>query len=71
MSAAEAQGIFEPAEVQRLLAEHLSGRRDHRKPLWTLFVFQLWHRRWMEGGHRLPPPTSARRDSVSDRAARP
>ena len=48
----KAQGIFEPAEVQRLLAEHLTGRRDHRKSLWTLFVFQLWHRRWMEGGHR-------------------
>src|SRR5205823_200291 len=34
------QGIFRPAEVQRLIAEHLHGRRDHRKPLWTLFMFQ-------------------------------
>ena len=42
------QGLFEPAEVNRLVSEHLSGRRDHRKPLWTLFVFQLWHRRWLE-----------------------
>ena len=42
------QGIFEPAEVQRLISEHLTGRRDHRKSLWTLFVFQLWHRRWVE-----------------------
>ena len=42
----KAQGIFEHAEVQRLLSDHLSGRRDHRKQLWTLFVFQLWHRRW-------------------------
>jgi asparagine synthase (glutamine-hydrolysing) len=42
------QGIFEPGEVQRLISEHLSGRRDHRKPLWTLFVFQLWHHRWVE-----------------------
>ena len=37
-----------PREVQRLVSEHLSGRRDHRKQLWTLFVFQLWHRRWVE-----------------------
>jgi asparagine synthase (glutamine-hydrolysing) len=44
------QGIFEPAEVQRLVAEHLSGRRDHRKALWTLFAFQLWYGRWLEGG---------------------
>ena len=42
------QGIFEPREVQRLLSEHLSGRRDYRKQLWTLLVFQLWHRRWIE-----------------------
>jgi asparagine synthase (glutamine-hydrolysing) len=42
------QGIFEPTEVQRLVSQHLSGAADHRKPLWTLFVFQLWHRHWME-----------------------
>ena len=42
------QGIFEPAACQRLISEHMTGRRDHRKPLWTLFVFQLWHRRWIE-----------------------
>jgi asparagine synthase (glutamine-hydrolysing) len=44
------QGLFRSAEVQRLIAEHLAGRRDHRKQLWTLFVFQLWHRRWLESG---------------------
>jgi len=42
------QGIFEPAVVERYVSEHMSGRSDHRKPLWTLFVFQLWHRRWLE-----------------------
>jgi asparagine synthase (glutamine-hydrolysing) len=42
------QGLFEPASVQRLIADHLGGRRDHRKQLWTLLVFQLWFRRWLE-----------------------
>jgi len=42
------QGLFEPAVAERLISEHMSGRRDHRKPLWTLLVFQLWHRRWLE-----------------------
>jgi asparagine synthase (glutamine-hydrolysing) len=42
------QGLFQPRETQRLVDEHLSGRRDHRKQLWTLFAFQLWHRRWLE-----------------------
>jgi len=37
------EGFFEPAEVKRLIAEHLDGRRDNRKQLWTLFAFELWH----------------------------
>jgi asparagine synthase (glutamine-hydrolysing) len=49
------QGLFEPQAVERLIAEHMSGRRDHRKPLWTLFVFQLWHRRWLENRVSEPP----------------
>jgi asparagine synthase (glutamine-hydrolysing) len=48
------QGIFDGEEVQRLVAEHLEGRRDNRKQLWTLLVFQLWHRRWIEhAGHEV------------------
>jgi asparagine synthase (glutamine-hydrolysing) len=42
------QGLFEPATVQQLIREHLDGRRDHRKPLWTLLMFQLWHRLHVE-----------------------
>ncbi|HEV2380196.1 MAG TPA: asparagine synthase (glutamine-hydrolyzing) [Terriglobia bacterium] len=41
------QGWFNPAFVGRLVEEHLAGRADHRKPLWTLLCFQLWHERWM------------------------
>jgi asparagine synthase (glutamine-hydrolysing) len=49
-----AQGLFDPAAVQHLLSDHLAGRRDNRKPLWTLLVFQLWHRRWVEHGSSGP-----------------
>jgi asparagine synthase (glutamine-hydrolysing) len=38
-------GLFEPDVVQRLLDEHDRGQADHRKPLWTLLVFELWRRR--------------------------
>ncbi len=41
------QGLFRPEEVARRVAEHRSGVRDHRKPLWTLLMFQLWHDRWL------------------------
>ena len=40
------QGMFNVAFVRRLLAEHFSGKADHRKTLWTLFCFQLWFDRW-------------------------
>lgn len=41
------QGIFRPEEVARRVREHRNGTRDHRKPLWTLLMFQLWHRHWI------------------------
>ena len=36
------QGLFSPTGVGKLAAEHLSGRCDHRKALWTLLTLQLW-----------------------------
>jgi len=42
-------GLFDAAFVRRLLEEHWNGRADHRKSLWTLFCFQLWHDRWGKG----------------------
>lgn len=43
------QGLFRPEEVARRIAEHRAGTHDHRKPLWTLLVFQLWYDQWLEG----------------------
>jgi asparagine synthase (glutamine-hydrolysing) len=37
------KGFFDPAAVSRLVDDHLKGRRDNRKQLWTLFAFELWH----------------------------
>ena len=42
------QGLFRPEAVGRLVSEHRAGFRDHRKPLWTLLAFQLWHERWLD-----------------------
>ena len=39
-------GLFRPEAVERLLAEHAAGRRDHRKKLYTLLAFQLWASRY-------------------------
>ncbi len=37
------KGFFDPAAVALLIRDHLEGRRDNRKQLWTLFAFELWH----------------------------
>jgi asparagine synthase (glutamine-hydrolysing) len=42
----ERQGLFRAGEIARRINEHQSGLRDHRKPLWTLLMFQLWYDHW-------------------------
>jgi asparagine synthase (glutamine-hydrolysing) len=39
-------GIFNPTEIRQLVTDHFSGKRDNRKPLWTLLIFELWRERW-------------------------
>jgi asparagine synthase (glutamine-hydrolysing) len=45
--ALQKSGVFNEAPVTRLIEEHESGHADHRKKLWTLMVFQLWHNAWI------------------------
>ena len=40
------QGIFDETTVVRLMEDHVQGRRDRRKQLWTLLVFQSWLDHW-------------------------
>src|SRR5687767_8530620 len=42
------RGYFQPAFIERLVQEHLSGRRDHTLRLWQLLVFELWHRHYVD-----------------------
>ncbi len=43
------EGFFDPAAVAALIDDHLTGRRDNRKQLWTLFAFELWHEGYRSG----------------------
>jgi asparagine synthase (glutamine-hydrolysing) len=38
------RGYFEEGAVARLLSEHAAGRADHSQGIWTLLIFELWHR---------------------------
>jgi asparagine synthase (glutamine-hydrolysing) len=44
------QGLFQPSAVATLLDDHWSGRRNNRKGLWTLLMFQLWYDRFSRKG---------------------
>ena len=38
---------FDPAFIGRMLDEHGARRRDHRRRIFALLSFELWHRRFM------------------------
>ena len=46
-------GVFDPAYVTRLQDEHERGVANHRKLLWTLLMFELWHESFIETPRRI------------------
>ena len=47
--------LIEPAEVSKLVAEHRSGRSDHKDLLYCLLELSEWHRAFIEA----PVPVAA------------
>lgn len=41
------QDLFNYPFIETLMDEHFSHRRDNRKLLWTLLIFQLWYRKYI------------------------
>jgi asparagine synthase (glutamine-hydrolysing) len=44
-----ARGYFQPAYIERVLAEHLQGRVNHRLLIWSLLCFEWWNRLFIDG----------------------
>ena len=42
------RGYFRPEYIDVLLAEHERGRRDHSAALWTVLMFELWCRAFID-----------------------
>jgi asparagine synthase (glutamine-hydrolysing) len=40
------EGFLRPEGVEKVVREHLSGRRDHQYRLWALLVFAMWVERY-------------------------
>jgi asparagine synthase (glutamine-hydrolysing) len=45
---ARGRGFFRPDSVSVLISEHVSGRRDHSYLLFSLLMFELWHREFLD-----------------------
>jgi len=43
------QGMFHWPYIKQLLDAHNAGRKDFRKELWTLLMFQWWWRKFFDG----------------------
>jgi asparagine synthase (glutamine-hydrolysing) len=41
-------GIFHYPYIKQLLDEHFSYKRDNRKQLWTLLVFEMWREQYLK-----------------------
>jgi asparagine synthase (glutamine-hydrolysing) len=54
-SALAQTGLFRPNAVLRMIDDHERNLTDHRKPLWTLFVFELWRRHHLPVSRSLQP----------------
>ena len=51
-------GVFNPEYVTRLQDEHERGVANHRKLLWTLLMFELWHESFVETPRRIETSVS-------------
>jgi asparagine synthase (glutamine-hydrolysing) len=64
------RGYVEPAVLRGYVEDHLAGRRDRGRELWTLLTLELWHQHWIDRAPeratpwtvppRVSPPPSAR-----------
>ncbi len=43
-------GLLDAGAVQRLMADHLTGRRDYSLQLWSLVTLEAWYRMYIEDG---------------------
>jgi len=45
---ARGRGYFDNGVVRRMLDEHERAAADHAQGIWTLLVFELWHRAFVD-----------------------
>ena len=53
-------GLFNADYVTKLQDEHERGLANHRKPLWTLLMFELWQESFVETARRIETSVSSK-----------
>jgi asparagine synthase (glutamine-hydrolysing) len=41
-------GIFNPPAIEAMVDQHLKGKKDNRKQIWTLLMFEMWQENHLE-----------------------
>jgi asparagine synthase (glutamine-hydrolysing) len=52
------RGYFQPNSLEKILDDHLSGRRNNRFLIWSLMCFEWWNRLFVDRDP-LPEPIVA------------
>ena len=42
------RGLFRPEAIEKLVAEHIDGKREHSHRLWALLMLELWFRQYLD-----------------------
>jgi asparagine synthase (glutamine-hydrolysing) len=67
---ATARGYFDQSYVRELLDRHVRAVQDHSQGIWTLLMFELWHREFVDGPQAGSPSSasSTERMRLAERA---
>ncbi len=68
-STALSRGYYRQRALQAVLRDHVEGRRDRARELWTLLSLELWHRVFVDRTPAAPPPLVVPRVQVTTAGA--
>ncbi len=54
-----ARGYYRPEVLRGYVDDHLAGRRDRARELWTLLTLELWHRTFIDPARPVAPHAAA------------
>jgi asparagine synthase (glutamine-hydrolysing) len=52
----QTDSLINKAEIHRLLTEHVVGKRDNSRKLWSIFTFMIWHQIYIEKVYQFDNP---------------